>query len=254
VSADGTDADGEPTWRLQVLGRLRLSHDGQPVLLPTGATRLLAYLAVTGPSSRQQASGTLWPEVTQQRASADLRTALWRVQRIGRQLVRSSRDAVVLGDVEVDADRVERWIESVLDPAEATPGACPPPPPGAGGELLPEWDEPWLEQPRERLRLLQLQALESLSARLLLSGRIGEALTHAITLVHAAPLRESSNQLMLEIHLRQGNVAEALRHFDRYRRLLGREVGVQPGPGISSLMTRFLPVARVPGDTARASP
>ncbi|GAB2678011.1 AfsR/SARP family transcriptional regulator [Thalassiella azotivora] len=243
MNADPPAPDPERTWLLQVLGCFRLGRSGHAVLLPAGAARLLAYLAVVGPVSRQQVSGTLWPDVPQSRASADLRTALWRLQRVDRCVVRSSRDDVSLGDVDVDVHRVERWITAVLqDGGHAASGACPAPPPGTGTGLLHEWDDEWLEQPRERLRLLQLHALETLVGRLLLSGRIGEALTHAITLVHAAPLRESSNQLMLELHLRQGNVAEALRHFHRYRRLLAEEIGVEPGPSITALMTRFLPV------------
>jgi two-component SAPR family response regulator len=168
---------------------------------------------------------------------------LWRLQRVCSGLVVVSRDLLTLSGVTVDVHAVEEWITAAITPP-LTLGERPcAPPPGAGRPLLSGWEDDWVEQPRERLRLLQLQAFESLAGRLLSAGRPAEALPHAIAVMQAAPLRESANQLMIEIHLRQGNVNEAVRHYERYRALTRSELGVEPGLGITSLLGRFLPVA-----------
>jgi len=44
--------------------------------------------------------------------------------------------------------------------------------------------------------------------------------------VRADPLRESPYRLAIEVHLAEGNVAEALSTYQNYRRLLAREIGV----------------------------
>lgn len=248
----GTAAVAVPAlsaWQVQLLGGFRVRHEAAPVMLPASASRLLAFLCLHDPATRTEVAGTLWPDAPQSRANSNLRTAIWRLQKVHDKFVDGAQDLVGLGAVEVDVHAVERWITAAISPQLA--GENPATPPGAGRPLLPTWDEPWLEQPRERLHLLQLQAFESLAARLLAVGRPGEALPYAITAMQSAPLRESANQLMIEIHLRQGNVADALSQFKRYRALLQAELGIGPGLGMTSSLGRFLPAER---REARPSP
>jgi len=227
---------------MQLLGGFRVRSDGHLLMLPDRARRVLACVAlIAGDATRREIAGRLWPDVTQARANADLRTTLWRLQRLGAGLVVTTGDMLSLGEVSVDVHAVEEWIQTAIAPPVMLGEHPSTPPPGAGRVLLSGWDDEWLEQPRERLRLLQLQAFESLAGRLLASGRLAEALPHAITVVQASPLRESANQLMVEIHLRQGNVAEAVHHFELYQDRLRRELGVDPGLAITSLLGRFLP-------------
>jgi DNA-binding SARP family transcriptional activator len=67
---------------LHLLGPFRARRGEHPASLPRSAARVLAYLAIHSAASRQQVSGALWPDVPQARASSDLRTALWRLQRV----------------------------------------------------------------------------------------------------------------------------------------------------------------------------
>lgn len=229
---------------LHLMGVFRVRRaDGPPVMLPRAAGRLVAYLGVHGPTGRGELAGALWLDSTQSRANADLRTALWRLRKAtGPLLIHVTRSVVALSDaVVVDLHAVEGWaLEAIA--AAPTAGTPDGPPPGAGRSLLPGWDEEWLSAPRERLRLLQVQANESIGYRLLTAGHAAEALPYALRVVQSDPLRESGNQLMVEIHLRQGNLIEASRHYERYRRLLHDELAIEPGIGITSLINRSAPL------------
>jgi DNA-binding SARP family transcriptional activator len=186
-------------------------------------------------------AGQLWPDVPQHRASADLRTALWRLQKVEPGLVDVAGDQVSLHHtVGVDVRELEEWIAATIAPPTMSGADLGPVPRGAGRVLLPGWDEEWLVQARERLRLLQLLAFESAASRLLAEDRPREALPYALSVVQSAPMRESANHLMIEIHLRQGNVADSLHHFEQYRTLMRNELGVEPGTGITSMMAQFL--------------
>jgi DNA-binding SARP family transcriptional activator len=54
--------------------------------------------------------------------------------------------------------------------------------------------------------------------------------------VHADPLRESAQRALLEAHLAEGNWVEGRRGYESYRDLLWRELGVNPGPELASLL------------------
>jgi hypothetical protein len=54
--------------------------------------------------------------------------------------------------------------------------------------------------------------------------------------VSADPLRETANRILVEAHLAEGNLVEARRSYARYRDLIGRELGVEPGHELTSLV------------------
>jgi DNA-binding SARP family transcriptional activator len=105
-----------------------------------------------------------------------------------------------------------------------------------GRDLLQGWGDEWLVQPREELRLLQLCALEAAGQRLLMGGRLGEATILAGAAVSLDPLRESSNRLLIDVHLREGNRLEALRQYSFYEDLLSQETGTTPSLALTSLV------------------
>lgn len=140
----------------------------------------------------------------------------------------------------VDLEKVDNWAREAICPTVGTLLDQIEPPAGTGLDLLPGWDEPWLDAPRTRLRILQTQAYECIATRLLSAGRVPEALPYALHVQQTEPLRESAQQLMIEIHLRQGNIAEALRQYDCYRSLLYDELGLTPGLRITTLMGQYI--------------
>jgi DNA-binding SARP family transcriptional activator len=99
---------------------------------------------------------------------------------------------------------------------------------GRSGELLPDWDDEWVIAERERFRQIRLQTIDALGERLFESGRYRDALRMVSAAIAMDPLRESPHRLMMKAHLRLGNVADAIRQYRTFERLLDEELGVQP--------------------------
>jgi DNA-binding SARP family transcriptional activator len=207
------------TW-LSLLNGFGLRHGPEPVHVPRPAQRLLAYLALRrAPVRRRSVAAALWTDLDERAAASRLRSTLWRLPAPqGRRLVRTDANQLDLaGHVEVDvrlAEDDERAGELHLSVL------C--------GDVLADWDEPWLDAERERFRQLRLHRLEQVSDRARADGRLGFALQAALAAVAAEPLRESAHRRVMQAHLAEDNPAEALRQYERVRRLLRDELGLAP--------------------------
>ena len=96
-------------------------------------------------------------------------------------------------------------------------------------------DEPYLQSEATRLDELRLSAIEErVQARISL-GRHGELCAEIEALVGEHPFRERLwEQWMLTLY-RSGRQADALRAYQRVRRLLGDELGIEPGDSLRRL-------------------
>jgi DNA-binding SARP family transcriptional activator len=243
------------TVGVRVLGRLALTHGDRAVPVPPGSRRLLAYLALHPAGvDRRFAAGVLWPTVAEGRAAGNLRSALWRLQRVDCALVRVEQSAVALGDdVRVDLQAVEAWTDRVVagttTPADLAvdPGAI------ADLELLPGWYDDWAVATGARLRLRLLHALDALSKLLQEAGRPMEAVEAVHVAVLAEPLRESGQRALIEAHQAAGDWVAARRQYDLFRGLLRREIGVEPSPELTAVATAPRP-ERVRPPRPRAAP
>lgn len=221
--------------RLQLLGRFALARHSRRVALPLGGQRLLAFLALHGPTPRPVIMGILWPNVGEHHARGCLRTMIWRLNHDEPQLVRAAGDALALRpEIAVDtrafADSAQRILQGSLPPAAECTALR------VAGELLPSWYDDWVIFERERLRQLRLHALDALASRLAADGRYADALQAAIESVRLEPLRESAHRAAIAIHLAEGNVAEAVRHYGLFRQLLLAELGIEPSPGLADML------------------
>jgi two-component SAPR family response regulator len=108
------------------------------------------------------------------------------------------------------------------------------------GDLLPDWDEPWLVASRQELRQMRLISMEAIAAAHLSEGRPLTALTVALCAASDEPLRESAHRLVVQAHLAQGNSAEATRQYIRYRALLWAELRLRPGAELEALIKPVL--------------
>jgi DNA-binding SARP family transcriptional activator len=59
-------------------------------------------------------------------------------------------------------------------------------------------------------------------------------------LTELAPYRETGHHILIEALQRRGNVAEALRAYERLRVLLREELGIAPSPSLQTLHQRLL--------------
>ncbi|MEU9703485.1 BTAD domain-containing putative transcriptional regulator [Streptomyces sp. NPDC047981] len=223
---------------LELLGAFELSYAGCRIPLPLGAQRLLALLALhTAGVYRGAAAELLWPDCIPRRASANLRTALCHGRRAGPVATVECVDQRLrlAPVVEVDLQTVRELAQRT-----ATDGVSPVERDALVGrlqeELLPRWPDEWLVVERERWDQLRLHALEGLAERLRAEGAYLDAYQTALTATQIDPIRETAQRILVEIHLAEGNRACAVKRYREYRRLLRRELEVEPSP----LMTRLL--------------
>ena len=140
---------------LRLLDSFALRAGGDVVDLPSTGQRLVALVALhERPLTRDFAAGTLWPETPDTRAAGNLRSALWRVQKLAPGLLHVDPMTLRLEDtVDVDLHRLERLAHDQL----TLTGSAPPDARDLAGDLLPGWyDDDWLLLERERLRQLRL--------------------------------------------------------------------------------------------------
>lgn len=228
--------------RLNVLGGFSLLVDGELVEVSTTGQRLMGLLACRGrQATRSQVAYVLWPDSTNQRALANLRTSLHRISRRDPPVLRATSRHVELDpDVVVDVEETTELAGRIL---------------ASGGldgdddalvedvlaanlyeDLLPDWDEEWLPEHQSRYRQLRLTALETLSGQLAEIGHHGGSVQAAMAAVQADPLRDSAHETLIRAHLAQGNPRKALAHYRTYRRTLRTELGIDPPESIDRLL------------------
>jgi DNA-binding SARP family transcriptional activator len=235
--------------RLNLIRDFEVSCGDELVEMSPSSQRLLSFVALHDrPIRRARVRATLWVDSSDDRANASLRSALWRVPvPHGRPLLQASPTHLWLDpDVDVDFRSIISRAQRMLADPAAEHGA-----PAAldvarelsafGDDLLPGWFDDWVIMERERFHHLRLQALDALGERLAAHGRLADALLVGLAAVHAEPLRESAHRLVIGVHLRQGNVAEAVRQFLSYERLLAAELRAQPTAQIRALIAPCLP-------------
>jgi len=96
--------------------------------------------------------------------------------------------------------------------------------------ILPREDAEWVERRRRALQDIHLRSLECLSEIALLNGEHPLAAQFAAEAVEIEPFREAGYRRLMRACDAMGNRAEALRVYDRCRRLLADELGVDPSP------------------------
>jgi DNA-binding SARP family transcriptional activator len=248
-------------FRLTLFDGWRLSRNGDGVHVPVRGQRLVALLALRGPQTRALVGGTLWPEANEQRAQTSVRAALWALHQQAPGLVEAVGCEIWLGDhVSVDVMDFLTHARGLLHPREpsgpGTSSAWLPFDRRLGGELLPGWYDDWLLVERERMNQLRLHALEAFTDVLIERGDHADALETALTAVAVDPLRESAHRLLIRVHLAEGNAVEALRQYERFRRLLRDSLGIVPSRQIAELVeqVRTTPQANHRRVLARGAP
>jgi SARP family transcriptional regulator, regulator of embCAB operon len=106
--------------------------------------------------------------------------------------------------------------------------------------LLPGEDLPWVAALRGQLRSWRVRALDVLADVHLAAGDTTQARAVAEQLVTLEPWREAGHRHLMRAHLAAGDRAEALRVHDRLRRQLADELGVDPAPETTALLTEAL--------------
>jgi SARP family transcriptional regulator, regulator of embCAB operon len=225
--------------RVLLLDGVGLSRGVASVRLSLGLQRLLAFLALAGRAVRRDlVAGTLWPEVSEQRAHMCLRAALARLARRSPGVLRADAlDVVLAAGVSVDLDDARLPARRLLtEPGAVSAWEAAAAVAGLSLELLPGWYEDWALLAAEDWRQLRLHALEAAAHVLASAGRFGEAVAAARAAVAADPLRESPRAALIAVHLAEGNQSEAVREFACYRQQLGAGLGLEPTGRLRALL------------------
>jgi DNA-binding SARP family transcriptional activator len=218
--------------RVELLGGFGLYERDRQVAVTEVSQRLLAFAALRGhPDKRIVVAASLWPKVSERRSCASLRSALTRMDRVGRGALQvDSAELGLATGVGVDLRDAQALAHRLLNSAEPPLAAdlIPAAVARLSADLLPGWYEDWAVLAAEDWRQLRLHALEALAGALTSARRFGAATAAARAAVRIEPLRESAHATLIRVHLAEGNQSEALRDFDRYGRLLHTELGLQP--------------------------
>jgi DNA-binding SARP family transcriptional activator len=226
--------------RLQLLRGFGLVHAGETIAVPLAGQRVAAFLALRGrPVHRLVVAGTLWMDSSEEQAGASLRTALWRLRLVAGDLVAVNGSALTLADdVRVDVREAQRRAALLVKTPEEY-GEQDLAVLEAEGDVLPDWYEDWVLVERERYRQLRLHALEALCRALASAGAHAEAISAGLAAVACEPLRESAHRALMQAHVAEGNVCEALRQYELFRGQLMALLGLEPSRRMQMLVARL---------------
>jgi DNA-binding SARP family transcriptional activator len=218
----------------------------KPQLVSGPARIVLAALVVERSTGvpRDRLADILWPDGLPKTWGSALRTHVSRVRNLVANAIGGGGEAVVAGDagyqlvlppgvdVRVDLDEADDQLAAARlvladDPAAAqalATQACEvlraPFLPGHGGS--------WAEGVRARVSDLLLGALELAARAATDAGDCDAAVALAEEEVQRSPLRESAHRSLMAALARAGNRADALLTYQRLRRMLVDELGIDP--------------------------
>lgn len=226
---------------VEVLGPLRVRDEAGVDVAPSGALqrRLLALLVLRRGDvvSVDAAIDALWPAEAPRDAVAALQNHLSRL----RQLVPSGAIESVASGYRLDPQRVD--VDAERLGALVGDGALDATARSEVHELLQGWrgpaypeledvDTAWADA--AGLEELRVRAAETLAAARLAAGDTDGLVVDLVALVDREPLRERPRSLLMSALAATGRMAEALRVYDDFRRVLGDELGIAPSPTLSA--------------------
>lgn len=231
--------------RLHLLGSVRLLDDDgrdiRAVLQQPKRLAVLAFLAAArprGPQRRDTLTGMFWGESDDASARRSLSQAIYFLRQKVHPDLFGSRFAeeVDLSAGEVWCDVVE--FEQALDDgrvAEALALYTGELMPGFHISDAPEWEK-WLDTERDRLRKRAGDAAWALAGSEEQAGRAGVAAHWARWAAALTPFDEQAHRRVLELLVRTGDRAGALRTHEEFARRLAAEYEVEPSAETTALV------------------
>ncbi|MGH9269063.1 MAG: BTAD domain-containing putative transcriptional regulator, partial [Acidimicrobiales bacterium] len=254
-----------------VLGPLLVVADDVPVVQRSALQRLLLAVLIAGQGRNLQPdelAESLWPDALPADPVGALQS---QVSRLRRQLgpasawieTLSAGYRLVCPPDRLDAAHFERLITEARqledEPAVAVERL---------DRALALWrgrayqelaDRPAIAPEATRLDELRADAAELRADALLKLGRPAEAASAIQLLMADHPFRERPVAVLMRALTADGRHADALREFERFRRLLGEELGLEPSPELRAVVAAILrheamarpllPAVGVPGNS-----
>lgn len=219
TAVPGVSGARAPSVRLRLLGGFEMSLDGSAVELQPAVQRLTAFVALTPVGvGRMFAAFQLWPDKSEKRALANLRSTLWRLKQLPVPVIEGSSTRLTLAETVWVDTRGE--VTDVINSIGVD--GVPPPFDTLLTDLLPDWYDDWLVVERDRLRQLRLAALEKRARESLATGNTMWAIQFGLAALAIDGARGSAHRLVVDAHLAEGNECEARRERLRFERCLNQ--------------------------------
>lgn len=245
--------------RMYLTGRLMVETESgllDEEDLPARQGRIaFAYLVLNRrrPIPRLELGAALWGDSPPEAWEASLSALLSRLRRLFRKLAIDADISALSGSVHVRLPG-EVWIDldaarNALDEAEGLMRA---------GHAREAWaqavvalsilergflqgeEQLWIMRERERIHGEHLRALELLADITLALGESASSVRFARLCSDLEPFRESAYEREMRAHMQMGNGAEALRTYERLRKLLADELGADPSPALQAVFLQAL--------------
>ncbi|MEW6403852.1 MAG: tetratricopeptide repeat protein, partial [Chloroflexota bacterium] len=251
--------------RVSSLGPLQVTLNGRSIsgFAYDKVRALLAYLIVNAHQrhSREKLADMLWPESDPEAARTSLRKALSTLRRaiddtnpsppfllIDSDSIQFNPDSSYWLDLnelkaqlEATASHVhhglrpcETCIENLVQVANLFKGDF------LQGLMVDSVEfEEWMLTLREHLRTRVLTSLHELTCHLLNKGRYDQAQKYALRQVELEPYREEAYRALMQALAKSGQRSVALAHYDRCKRILDEELGIEPSVETKALYERI---------------
>jgi DNA-binding SARP family transcriptional activator len=247
-----------PQVRFEVLGPVRAWHGNTELDLGSPQQRALLAMLLLARGRQVSLDGLvagLWGEHVPKAATGTIRTYVSRLRRIldvdaGGQRgdpIESIGDGYLLrlGPELLDLDVFERCLDEAraARKLDDTARAARLLHDALGlwhGPALAGVPGPYAESRRVPLAELRMAATEEKLESEICLGEHAGAISELRVLLAEHPFRERLTELLMAGLYKSGRQAEALDAFDRMRRRLGDELGIDPGPALRMLHQRVL--------------
>ncbi|WP_051178924.1 AfsR/SARP family transcriptional regulator [Nocardia concava] len=241
------------SWQLAVLGPVELTSDGVPIppMPPKQQAALLMLACARGRTvSIEELADGIWGADRPTSAVGALRNYAWALRKHlaaqgGMLLSSESRGYRLEGGLELDVDDVDRLraeataaraagcLETADTALRAALGTW-------RGDPLTGVPGPWAAAERARLRRLHRVLEEDLIELTVQRGDFSHAMADLEALITCDPHSERLRGLMMTALYRAGRRTEALEEYQRIRKLLVAEQGIEPGPALAELHRQIL--------------
>lgn len=220
-----------PNWQLRL--------DLDAIHIAARQQRLIAALALYGPSLRSYLAGVLWPEVPEAKALESLRVTIHLINRQAPNLL--CRDGAMISlskETAVDLYRVRALLQ------EANHGKS-----SAAEQLLKDrrhlqllngWYEDWVLFEQGRLRHELLRVFVTTAQESLDDKHYGCATEAARAALDIEPLYEGAVRFLIIAEVKQGNSVPALLAAERFREQLKADMGITPSASFERLVENVL--------------
>ncbi|MCK6540309.1 MAG: NB-ARC domain-containing protein, partial [Anaerolineales bacterium] len=244
---------------------MQIKRADQPItnFISNKVPALLAYLAVTRRAhTRDKLAALLWGEMSDADAKNNLRQALANLKKYFEDELTITRDAIEFtGDCDLDSARFDSAVHSAssLDPEPASVILTDSLRLYRGDFLegfhvrdAPDFED-WMLTERARLRELALQALHRLTEIELSRANYPAALEATSRLLSFDPWREEAHRQRMSALARAGQRSAALAQYQTCRRILEKELGVEPSAGTTALYEQIRKAESRPAGNLPAS-